>query len=938
MLKRAAPKNSKLGSLGLITIIVIGTILLPMGSKASNTQKHSRGRGDSLAKRIESVNEFDDVRSEDLSKLDLSSTKGLITTLEFNRETLWPTPDRLPEGLDPKMLLQEGMNPGLGVRALHARGITGAGVHVGLIDQPLLLDHPEYAGKIVAYHHDGFEPHKSSMHCPAMASVLVGKQCGTAPDAKLHIVAVPSWKADASHYARALDRLVTYNENARKDQRIRVVSVSAQPSGEGSEHKNQSLWDQAVRRAKAKGILVLDGTWRHGFVSLCWLDPQNRESVEACTPGFRNGPVEADAGHIHVPTQPRTVAEAYEGKSFGYAYGGGSRRSRRLMAKNGYSATIPYAAGVLALGWQIRPDLTPAQIKKLLFASAHVHESGAKIIHPAAFIDLIRKQGDNQHAQSPGSITFPKIDRRPRADDEDLRVLKRLPKYDPDSDNSSKVSLQCCDLSKLDLRNSIEVLMHARFDDRTVWPPPDRMPSDFDWHKIMELGKDPGLGVRSLHKKGITGRGVRVAIIDQPLLVDHQEYAERVRLYEEIDLQGRTRSSGHGVAVASIAVGKTAGVAPEAELYYIAQYNIDWDKGTGTLRTLARGIHRIVEINEQLPKDNKIRVISISKGWSQSNKDYEVITQAVQKARAAGMLIVCTSMQFVHEGCDFDALGRSPLADPDVFESYIPGWFRVESFWADQSSPSEGFFWVPMDSRATGSSTDNNEYVFYRTGGFSWAVPYIAGVYALAVQVDPAITPERFWALAARTGRTIELERNGKRKPLGPIVDPVRLIRSIEAGESFEVKQRQSDCQYVQTDRRPQPETATIVPGVRVGDYTVGMSKDDVLKKLGKPDIIYAGGEECSLDDLPRQYVMAFGDLSFLIDYRSVEEVWVRSPLYKLTNGLGVGDSEEKIKQAFGDDFQLQESKWKDFLNYEDKGIQFEIHKKNRRVMQIGVF
>jgi len=78
-----------------------------------------------------------------------------------------------------------------------------------------------------------------------------------------------------------------------------------------------------------------------------------------------------------------------------------------------------------------------------------------------------------------------------------------------------------------------------------------------------------------------------------------------------------------------------------------------------------------------------------------------------------------------------------------------------------------------MDSRTTASPTGIDEYVFYRIGGMSWSVPYIAGVYALAVQVDPAITPERFWALAVRTGRTIELSRKGMTKPLGPIVDPV---------------------------------------------------------------------------------------------------------------------------------------------------------------------
>ncbi len=365
-------------------------------------------------------------------------------------------------------------------------------------------------------------------------------------------------------------------------------------------------------------------------------------------------------------------------------------------------------------------------------------------------------------------------------------VLRTLPKYDPASGRAFQVDLRGRDLTKLDLRRSIQDLMYADFDDRTVWPAPDRMPSDFDWKRIMELGKNPGLGVRSLHRKGITGRGVRVAIIDQPLLVDHQEYAERLRVYEEIDLQGRTGPCMHGAAVASIALGKTVGVAPEAELYYIAQWNYDFEKRTDSMRTLARGIHRILEINERLPKDNKIRVISISKGWMPSHKDYREVTEAARKARAAGMLLACVSVERVHERFDFGALGRWPLADPDVVESYGPGLFLTKFFWAARSAPPNRStrpnisFSVPMDSRTTAGETGSDKYVFYRAGGFSWAVPYIAGVYALAVQVDPAITPERFWALAARTGRSVELERNGSRKRLGPIVNPVALIGTLQ--------------------------------------------------------------------------------------------------------------------------------------------------------------
>ena len=64
----------------------------------------------------------------------------------------------------------------------------------------------------------------------------------------------------------------------------------------------------------------------------------------------------------------------------------------------------------------------------------------------------------------------------------------------------------------MDLRNSAEELDYALFDNRTVWPVAENMPPDFDWRRMMELGKNPGLGVRQLHQRGITGRGVSIAI------------------------------------------------------------------------------------------------------------------------------------------------------------------------------------------------------------------------------------------------------------------------------------------------------------------------------------------------------------------------------------------------------------------------------------------
>jgi hypothetical protein len=129
----------------------------------------------------------------------------------------------------------------------------------------------------------------------------------------------------------------------------------------------------------------------------------------------------------------------------------------------------------------------------------------------------------------------------------------------------------------------------------------------------------------------------------------------------------------------------------------------------------------------------------------------------------------------------------------------------------------------------------------------------------------------------------------------------------------------------------------TIVPGVRVGEYTFNMSKDDVLKKLGEPKAIFYGDKRYTLDNLPEKYFMHYGDVSFGMTGDSVTGITALSPSYKFANGLGVGDSEQKIKEVFGEDFHIREFERKDFLAYEDKGLMFEIDKRDRTVMEINV-
>jgi hypothetical protein len=237
----------------------------------------------------------------------------------------------------------------------------------------------------------------------------------------------------------------------------------------------------------------------------------------------------------------------------------------------------------------------------------------------------------------------------------------------------------------------------------------------------------------------------------------------------------------HGAAVTSIAVGKTVGVAPEADLYYIGSWTGDWDAQTNNFtwnfEYYAQAIHRVLEINKGLPEGHKIRVITMQIGWSPEQKGYDAITEAVNAAKAEGIFVISSSLSQFYD-MHFHGLGKDSLADPNDFASYRPGLFWQDGFY--QAGLADPTLLVPMDSRTTASPTGTSDYVFYRIGGWSWSIPYLGGAYALAAQVRPEITPEEFWETALDTGRTIQIEQEGKMYDFGVILDPQALIEALK--------------------------------------------------------------------------------------------------------------------------------------------------------------
>lgn len=306
--------------------------------------------------------------------------EDLIKTLTFNQSTIWSPQDQSIA----QAILEQGKNPGMGVRELHQEGITGKGITVAIIDQNMNLDHPEFQGEIIKYIWLGtdepIQPY--SMHGPAVTSLLIGNTIGAAPDARVYYAAVPSWLLDAQYYADALDWIIAENEKLPEGEKIRVVSVSAAPSGIWSPFtKNMDAWDAAYMRATEAGLLVLDCTFERGITLMCTYDLNDPDNMASCIPNW-DPATHSPRERINIPTSRTTATEDGYNEEVQFFY--------QFSGYGGLSWSTPYLAGVLAMGWQINPELTNDHILDILFHSAYITENGERIIDPRAFIERVK--------------------------------------------------------------------------------------------------------------------------------------------------------------------------------------------------------------------------------------------------------------------------------------------------------------------------------------------------------------------------------------------------------------------------------------------------------------------------------------------------------------------------------------------------------------------
>ena len=237
-----------------------------------------------------------------------------------------------------------------------AKGSTGKGVTIAMIDGPVDTSAPELAGaNITVKTPCEYEASQASRtHATAIASILVSKNYGLAPDATLVAYSMPSEGEKISGECKkdgsGLKRTASAQFEMAMNDGAQIISYS---SSDRNHHSKELKW--AIARAMARGVIIVGPmgndardendvsvAWWSGTVGVSAIDASGQLASYS---SWGQGVVAAGIGG---PVKARD-----------YEAGG-------VKDMQGTSFATPIVAGQIALARQRWPQATPNQILQLV--------------------------------------------------------------------------------------------------------------------------------------------------------------------------------------------------------------------------------------------------------------------------------------------------------------------------------------------------------------------------------------------------------------------------------------------------------------------------------------------------------------------------------------------------------------------------------------------
>ncbi len=248
------------------------------------------------------------------------------------------------------------------------------------------------------------------------------------------------------------------------------------------------------------------------------------------------------------------------------------------------------------------------------------------------------------------------------------------------------------------------------------------------------------------HRKGITGRGITIAVMDTGIML-HPDFDSRVLKFTDFT-QGRTRAyddNGHGTHVAGIIAGSGrmsrgmyAGIAPESSLFVTKVLD---KKGNGNTEQVLKAIDYVIENRAQY----NIRILNISVGMLPTADEAEKkhLMAAVEKAWKHGIVVVAAAGN--------NGPGKNSVTIPGQCKSIITVG-SIDDYVRHGRGLKKGYSGrgpteccvVKPEILAPGTAVKScsaRGSGYEIKSGTSMSAPVIAGAIALLLQKHPKMTP-----------------------------------------------------------------------------------------------------------------------------------------------------------------------------------------------------
>lgn len=255
----------------------------------------------------------------------------------------------------------------------------------------------------------------------------------------------------------------------------------------------------------------------------------------------------------------------------------------------------------------------------------------------------------------------------------------------------------------------------------------------------------PLIETPAVWQNGLRGSGVKVAVIDTGIDEGHPDFTGRIRATQSFVSNSAHDDNGHGTHVAGIVAGSGAksnrrfvGVAPEADLYIAKALRAD---GSGSMSLIMAAIEWAV-------LEQQVQVINLSLGSSVSCDGTDALSVLCDEAVSQAGVIMCVAAG--NSGPRARTIGSPGCARLVITIGASDGAGNIARF-SSRGPTADGrikpdivFPGVDITApQAEGTQLGPVAMEGYITiDGTSMATPHAAGVVALMLQANPALTAE----------------------------------------------------------------------------------------------------------------------------------------------------------------------------------------------------